>query len=516
MALVALSLTVLTGWTGQLSLGQFALVGLGGMSTYSLVQHRVAFPVAMVLAVLITAAAALLVGAPALRMRGLFLAVTTLALAVAAPWLLARPIFLDEDHLSPLLRRPTIGGVSLESQRAYYYFCLGILVLAIVVVARVRRSGLGRSLLAVRDNELAAAAVGISPARTKLFAFGLSGALAGLAGSALVGLLEQFTPDGFLATDSLIIVAIAVVGGLASITGAILGALFVVGLPAFFPDSPQVALLTSGAGVLILLLYFPGGFIQILFNLRDLALARAGGPTARGRRAPPARGGGDQAAPWPWPSAPAVPADLDHALRARGVRVRFGHRVVVDDVDLEVAPGEVVGLIGANGAGKSTFMNAIGGYLPSDGVIEVAGHGGAGHEPRASCSSRPRPHVPGRGALRRPHRARDGAGRAGGPRPSPVRHRGPRPASRQADRASQAGPRRRHPRPPGPRSLRARASSASSPPACGASWSWRASSPPTPACSASTSPPPASPSARPSPSARSCCRSGPSSAPRCS
>ena len=68
-----------------------------------------------------------------------------------------------------------------------------------------------------------------------------------------------------------------------------------------------------------------------------------------------------------------VPADLDHALRARGVRVRFGHRVVVDDVDLEVAPGEVVGLIGANGAGKSTFMNAIGGYLPSDGVIEVAG-----------------------------------------------------------------------------------------------------------------------------------------------
>ncbi|MET0902079.1 MAG: ATP-binding cassette domain-containing protein [Acidimicrobiales bacterium] len=372
MALVALSLTVLTGWTGQLSLGQFALVGLGGMSTYSLVQHRVAFPVAMVLAVLITAAAALLVGAPALRMRGLFLAVTTLALAVAAPWLLARPIFLDEDQLSPLLRRPTIGGVSLESQRAYYYFSLGILVLAIVVVARVRRSGLGRSLLAVRDNELAAAAVGISPARTKLFAFGLSGALAGLAGSALVGLLEQFTPDGFLATDSLIIVAIAVVGGLASITGALLGALFVVGLPAFFPDSPQVALLTSGAGVLILLLYFPGGFIQILFNLRDLALARAAArqPEVVERRPPVAEASKPTMA---LAERAPVPADLDHALRARGVRVRFGHRIVVDDVDLEVAPGEVVGLIGANGAGKSTFMNAVGGYLPNDGVIEVAG-----------------------------------------------------------------------------------------------------------------------------------------------
>ena len=108
-------------------------------------------------------------------MRGLFLAVTTLALAVAAPWLLSRPIFLDEDHVSPLLRRPTIGGVSLESQRSYYFFCLGLLVVAIIVVSRVRRSGLGRSLLAVRDNELAAAAMGMSPARIKLFAFALVG-----------------------------------------------------------------------------------------------------------------------------------------------------------------------------------------------------------------------------------------------------------------------------------------------------------------------------------------------------
>ena len=172
-------------------------------------------------------------------MRGLFLAVTTLALAVAAPWLLSRPIFLDEDHLSPLLRRPTIGGVSLECRARLLLLLPRAPRLAIVVVARVRRSGLGRSLLAVRDNELAAAAVGISPARTKLFAFGLSGALAGLAGSALVGLLEQFTPDGFLATDSLIVVAIAVVGGLSSITGAILGAPLRGRAPGVLPGQPR-------------------------------------------------------------------------------------------------------------------------------------------------------------------------------------------------------------------------------------------------------------------------------------
>ena len=268
-------------------------------------------------------------------------------------------------------------------QRSYYFFCLGLLVVAILVVSRVRRSGLGRSLLAVRDNELAAAAMGMSPARIKLFAFALSGALAGLAGSALVGLLVQFTPDGFVATDSIIVVAIAVVGGLSSITGVILGSLFVVGLPAFFPDSPEVALLTSGAGVLILLLYFPGGFVQILFNLRDLALARLAA-----RQLEPAIGEDATGAPAPRRTValaqrPPLSEELEHALAVEAVTVRFGHRVVVDEVDLTVATGEVVGLIGANGAGKSTFMNAVGGYVPSSGAIRMLGDDVQGMSPTA-------------------------------------------------------------------------------------------------------------------------------------
>ena len=97
---------------------------------------------------------------------------------------------------------------------------------------------LGRALLAVRDNEQAASAMGLSPARVKLFAFAVSGGLAGVAGGLLVGLLVQFTPEQFTATASLQVVAVAVVGGLASITGTVLGSLFIVGLPAFFPDSP--------------------------------------------------------------------------------------------------------------------------------------------------------------------------------------------------------------------------------------------------------------------------------------
>ena len=370
MAMVALSLTVLTGWAGQLSLGQFALVGLGGMTTYILVQNRMVFPVAVVVAALVTALAAVAVGAPALRMRGLFLAITTLALAVAAPWILTRSVFVDPDQFSPLLRRPVVAGVDLASQQTYYYVSLGALVLAVLVVARVRRSGLGRALLAVRDNELAASAVGLGPTRVKLFAFSLSGGLAGAAGGFLVGLLVQFQATDFQATQSLTVVAIAVVGGLASVTGTVLGSLFVVGLPAFFPDSPQVGLLTSGAGLLILLLYFPGGLVQILYNLRDTvfdALARNRPvPEPVPVRKVPARRSSLE-------SRPALADDLRDALGLSAVRVRFGARVVVDDVDLSVGRGEVVGLIGSNGAGKSTLMNAVGGYVACTGSIHVAG-----------------------------------------------------------------------------------------------------------------------------------------------
>lgn len=385
MALVAVSLTVLTGWAGQLSLGQFAFVGLGGMTTYALVQERLSFPVAVVIGAVITAVAAVVVGTPALRMRGLFLAVSTLALAVAAPWILSRSVFVDPDHFEPLLRRPVIGGLSLASQRTYYYVCLTVLVVVVVVVARVRASGLGRSFLAVRDNELAAAAVGLSPTRVKLTAFALSGAVAGLAGGLLVGLMVQFSEDDFTATASMTVVAIAVVGGLASLTGTVLGSLFVVGLPAFFPDNAWIPLLTSGAGLLVLLLYLPGGLVQLLYALRDAVFA------ALARRLP-----------HPEPVADAEAAGLvkvtgerhglrtrqaagdgggADALRVEGVSVRFGARTVVDRVALVVGRGEVVGLIGANGAGKSTLMNAVGGFVASRGTIEVAGHDVQGRAP---------------------------------------------------------------------------------------------------------------------------------------
>ncbi|MGZ8765411.1 MAG: ABC transporter permease subunit, partial [Acidimicrobiia bacterium] len=363
-AIVALSVTVLTGWAGQLSLGQFAIVGFGAMTTAALVNNGLGFVPAVLLAALLAAVVAIVIGTPALRMPGLFLAIVTLAFAVAAPaWLLTRPIFTGGDRVV-YMPRVVIGPVSLESQGTYYLVCLVVLAVVVTGIARVRRSGLGRSFIAVRDNERSAAALGLSPARVKLTAFGTAGALAGLAGGLLAGLLVQFEPARFSATESLAVVSIAVIGGLASIPGAILGALWVVGLPTLFADSAEVALLTSGVGLLVLLLYFPGGLIQVFYSSRDALFD----VVARRLPSPPDSAPESVALPVVrvTPRPEPLPAG-SRALSVEGLTVRFGAHMVVDDISLHVRAGEIVGLIGSNGAGKSTFMNAVGGFVPSRG-----------------------------------------------------------------------------------------------------------------------------------------------------
>jgi ABC-type branched-subunit amino acid transport system ATPase component/ABC-type branched-subunit amino acid transport system permease subunit len=368
--IVALSLTVLTGWAGQLSLGQFAFVGLGAMTTASLVHEGVGFAPAVLAAAILGGLVALVVGAPALRIPGLFLAVATLAFAVAsASWLFSRSMFLHGDA-GVTMPRAIIGSLSLASERTYYSLCLVVLMIVILAVSRVRRSGFGRSMIAVRDNERAAASVGISPTRVKLTAFGISGTLAGLAGGLLAGLFVTFGPERFTATESLQVVAIAVIGGLASIPGTILGALWVVGLPAAFSNSANVALLTSGAGLLVLLLFFPRGLVQVMYDARDALLARAA------RRLPTAEVNAARTDHTRRPIVvPKAPAPTEGSvIRVRDLTVTFGGRVAVDAVELTLQPGEIVGLIGSNGAGKSTVMNAIGGFVVSKGTIELLGH----------------------------------------------------------------------------------------------------------------------------------------------
>jgi ABC-type branched-subunit amino acid transport system permease subunit len=253
----------------------------------------------------VTAVIAVVVGLPALRVRGLYLAVSTLAFSL---WLMG-PILsttcwnvpvIDKrvctglpNPQSTLIARPSIFGIDLGSERAYAWFSLVVLILSALMVRLWRDRGVARRLIAVRDNESGAGATGIPLARTKLLAFALSGFIAGYAGVCLAFALERFSTSTFDPTYSLLVVSMVVIGGLDSIAGAVLGALYLVGIPAAFGTTPTIQFLTSGLGLLAFILYLPGGLAEVMHQLGDLVTeliarlrGRSGEPPARGVTVP--------------------------------------------------------------------------------------------------------------------------------------------------------------------------------------------------------------------------------------
>lgn len=386
-AVCALSLTVLTGWAGQLSLGQMAFAGIGALTATAFVRGQeihwviggvrllpfqlvsMPFVVSIVLGALVAGLLSAAIGIGALRVRGLLLAASTFALAIAAQQWIYRLDVLSAGNVGSVpFPRGDLLGIDLDDQRTYYYFVLGALTLVFAVVSRVRRSGVGRVTLAVRDNADSAASYTVSPTIAKLRAFALAGFIAGLGGGLLAGASELFSLNNphFQVDYSLALVAMVVIGGMGSPAGAVIGAVWVVGLPAIFPDTDIVPLLSSSLGLLILLLYFPGGFVNVAYRARTGLyrwLEARLPPTEKVAAAPPATiGGTDRGADLP-----------DTVLRTVGITVAFRGIVANDRINIEVRNGEIVGLIGTNGAGKSTLMSAIGGYVPARGSIELLG-----------------------------------------------------------------------------------------------------------------------------------------------
>jgi branched-chain amino acid transport system permease protein len=272
-AMLALSLLVLTGWAGQVSLGQFALAGLGGAVTAVLYgRHGWDIGLALAAGVAVAALAAVVLGLPALRLQGPFFAVTTLGFAVVAATYLFDHRFvpwLVQDRIT----RPVLWErVSLASEKSMYEASFVALLVVVVAVANLRRSRFGRMVIAVRENEGSAAATGLRPARAKLAAFAVAGGLAGLAGGVYVLLQQGLQVDSFAPEASLRLFAIVVVGGLVSVGGVIGGAVVIRGTELLFPSG--WALLASGAGITALVGLFPEGLGGAFARVRDGVAAR--------------------------------------------------------------------------------------------------------------------------------------------------------------------------------------------------------------------------------------------------
>jgi branched-chain amino acid transport system permease protein len=269
-AIVGISLVVLTGWGGNVSLGQWAIAGVGGMIAGRLATQAVPqdFFVALLVGALCGTVLSLAIGLPALRIRGLFLGVTTLALAVAAEsWILRFP---QVTPTGAILRPVLFGVLDVASERRFYFVCLAGLLLALYMGRNLRRSRTGRVLIGLRDNEFQSQAFGVRVTRIRLAAFAISGFLAAFAGGLYAYHQQSIRSDRFPSEVSLFMFSMVVIGGMGSMTGAILGAVYVRGVQYFLPAELQ--LFATGFGLLVLLLVFPGGLGQVFFQFRDRIL----------------------------------------------------------------------------------------------------------------------------------------------------------------------------------------------------------------------------------------------------
>lgn len=268
-AIVGMSLLVLTGWAGQVSLGQFGFAAVGA---WVAAVSGLPFLLALIAGGLAGALVAVLIGLPALRLQGLTLAVSTLAFAASTLAVLLNPDLLGR-FLPASLDRPLVLGISLESQRTFYYVVLLFLALTVIAVAGLRRSRTARVLIAARDNEAAAQSFGIGLLRARLSAFAVSGFLAAVAGALFAYQQGSVGGDAFSVEKSLLLFTFTVIGGLGSLAGPPVGFAALAALNLVTTSPGWIAFL-NGVGGIALLLLAPGGLAQVGYDLRDGLLRR--------------------------------------------------------------------------------------------------------------------------------------------------------------------------------------------------------------------------------------------------
>ncbi len=386
-AVIGMSLVVVTGYAGQVSLAQLALAGTAAFTLSFLTQSwHVPFPLAPLLAALMATVIGVAVGLPALRLRGLTLGVVTLALAYAIEAVWFRNVDIVPSAgarvTPPSLFGADLGiGVGKEFPRIQFgLVCLVTLVVVAWGVASLRRSTLGSAMLAVRANERSAAAAGVNVVRVKVLSFALASFIAGLGGALLAYRRGVVTFDSFTALGGLALLSTAYLAGVTSVWGGInAGVLAGTGIVFValdrWVDLGQWFTVISGILLIATLISNPEGVAAAGHRLAD----RWAGWRTR------SRGAGAGPAP---PAVVAAPvgdrdADIDDGERARPsgipallvehMTVRYGGVIAVNDVSLRVDGGRIVGLIGPNGAGKTSVIDAITGFTPATGSVQLAG-----------------------------------------------------------------------------------------------------------------------------------------------
>lgn len=264
-AIVVLGLNFATGWTGQINFGQAAFYGLGAYATAIATKAGLPWIVTPVLSVALVLAASLVLGLPTLRLRTYYLAMTTIGFGEIVRLIIVywEPVTGGTSGLRAI---PGISvfGFGPKGQMQHYYLLLAALALASLVAVRIRRSSLGRAMIATKDSEIAAEQSGVDTTRTKLLAFMIGAVYAGLAGCLYASSIRFVSPDSFSGVQAVLLMTMLIVGGMGSIAGCIIGALVLTLLPEALRFLGQWYLVLYGLGVIVVIVLLPGGLASMI------------------------------------------------------------------------------------------------------------------------------------------------------------------------------------------------------------------------------------------------------------
>jgi branched-chain amino acid transport system permease protein len=391
---ICLSLVVIVGFVGQISVVQLALAGVAGFTMSHLTTDVggiwAEFPISLLIGALAATVVGLLIAVSALRVRGVSLVVVTLAAAVALEQFGFLNVRWGGGFTGSPVTQPELGGLDLSPHAGFRgvddkipspvfgFLVLAAVILLAMLVANVRRSSLGQRMLAVRSNERAAAAAGINVRNTKLAGFGIAAFVAGMAGALYAYNFGSVSYSRFGALAALALIAFTYFGGITMVTGAIIAGIGATEglLPHAFDDwfglSGNWAFLIGGIALIVTLLVNQEGIAGTGWKKKQQKRKRRAVEAAAASRSE------SGPAPLAQPRvqtarAPRLTEPGAVVLATTGISVSFGGLRAVDDVDLTVSEGQLVGLIGPNGAGKTTFIDAISGFVPYVGQVQLDG-----------------------------------------------------------------------------------------------------------------------------------------------
>ncbi|MFI5338356.1 MAG: ATP-binding cassette domain-containing protein [Candidatus Methylomirabilales bacterium] len=384
-SVACLGLNIVLGYTGQLSLAQAAFWGVGA-SPPALPTTRPGAPVrgAMLAAFVVAGLFGVLLGIPTLKLTGHYLAMTTIGFGIILQLILINAIWLTNGSDGiPKIPSPSIGSLELKDPNTFFYIAAFSLILLTWASIRLKDSRVGRAFMAIRENEMAAETTGVDSTYYKVVAFALSAAYAGFGGWLFAHSGSHYiSPDTFSFDQSVVLLAMAVLGGNGSAVGAVVGAVLLTMAPEVLRFLKDSYMMVYAAGIVAVMIFLPGGIASLVRTLPVSMRLRewwhTGSEAARqveiAAIAQPAK---------PHPAAvPVNPGSNGSMLTVKGLAKYFGGLKAVDGVDMEVRRGEIQALIGPNGSGKTTILNMLSGlYVPTAGEIVLDGTPVTGKKP---------------------------------------------------------------------------------------------------------------------------------------